>query len=812
MEQPKVSTSRLFVTSIIESKRDEIEEKLEQGYQTLHGLVSGLSEKEAHDALNIAVSRDKAHEEAVTLGLLCVILSEPQHATKSFRDLTLVTRDGLQLVMMCLSQLAVEKWLRMADVARSQLLWLLRELIRTGAAGVDNVCYNLMRHAAGGDVSPRNIALVDYMLDTFIENRTWLEKHPVLLSSMVYNYLRLIEDHSAPQFTMLRQKETSFVVGLLRDRFSDCMVIGRDLVRLLQNVARIPEIELLWRDILNNPKSLCPSFTGVLQLLQARTSRRFLQGRLTPEMERKVVFLTSHVRFGQHKRYQDWFQKQYLATPESQTLRIDLIRFIVGVIHPTNELLCSDIIPRWAIIGWLLTSCTSNVAAANAKLALFYDWLFFDTERDNIMNIEPAILVMHHSMRSHPVVTATLLDFLCRIIPNFYPPLSEKVRQGIYASLRHIMEKRVLSTLYTLFDHSRLDKELRVMVRETFQEFCYPHPSLEGVKLEESKEEMVNHLGEGVGVGMAVGGVTNHHSPSEPTFSDEEGEASIRPHGEEEDDDDIPLAKVKLKGSPLPDEWKDDDDEVVKNLEGPFRDAIERLQAETDNEAKCEAMERIVQLVIQDDEVDSDTLTTVGQCLCAVLRHTWTTRVFPETVTEDSIEDSIGRPLFVLFRNLAELSEDDSRRLPLLTVLSEMYSRCQRIGYLLLYYLQASTLGDDEGGKIGSNGKSQVFKELCETQDRELEAGLLADLKLCQEEDVNLLCWLLPAVYTQFPQVAVGNTALLHLVVSTVDARQLQELVCRVVQRYLKVITLLITDSETMILMLVKQVASSTII
>ncbi|KAG8247548.1 Integrator complex subunit 3 [Homalodisca vitripennis] len=232
------------------------------GYQTLHGLVSGLSEKEAHDALNIAVSRDKAHEEAVTLGLLCVILSEPQHATKSFRDLTLVTRDGLQLVMMCLSQLAVEKWLRMADVARSQLLWLLRELIRTGAAGVDNVCYNLMRHAAGGDVSPRNIALVDYMLDTFIENRTWLEKHPVLLSSMVYNYLRLIEDHSAPQFTMLRQKETSFVVGLLRDRFSDCMVIGRDLVRLLQNVARIPEIELLWRDILNNPKSLCPSFTG----------------------------------------------------------------------------------------------------------------------------------------------------------------------------------------------------------------------------------------------------------------------------------------------------------------------------------------------------------------------------------------------------------------------------------------------------------------------------------------------------------------------------------------------------------------------
>lgn len=62
-------------------------------------------------------------------------------------------------------------------------------------------------------------------------------------------------------------------------------------------------------------------------------------------------------------------------------------------------------------------------------------------------------------------------------------------------------------------------------------------------------------------------------------------------------------------------------------------------------------------------------------------------------------EDSIGRPLFVLFRNLAELSEDDSRRLPLLTVLSEMYSVQQKIGYLLLYYLQASMMNDEETNK-----------------------------------------------------------------------------------------------------------------
>lgn len=42
----------------------------------------------------------------------------------------------------------------------------------------------------------------------------------------------------------------------------DCFMIGRDLVRLLQNVARIPEFEQLWKDIIHNPQVLSAQFTG----------------------------------------------------------------------------------------------------------------------------------------------------------------------------------------------------------------------------------------------------------------------------------------------------------------------------------------------------------------------------------------------------------------------------------------------------------------------------------------------------------------------------------------------------------------------
>ncbi|XP_060821212.1 integrator complex subunit 3 isoform X2 [Bombus pascuorum] len=796
MEQTKTLASRLLSTSCIENK-DDLEEKFERCYTVLQNLTAGLSEKEAHDTLNNAVCKDKTHEE-VSLGLLVVILTDPQNAPKSYRDLTLITRDGLAIVLVHLNQLVLERYLRLNDVTRSQLLWLLREMIRTSVASVDNLCLSLLRHAAGGDISPRNLFLVDALLDIFQENRPWLDKFPFLVASIVYTYLRLIEDHNAPHLSGLRQKEVTFTVSLIRERMVDCLVIGRDLVRLLQNVARIPEFEALWKDILHNPKSLCPNFSGVLQLLQTRTSRRFLQSRLTPDMERKLVFLTSQVRFGNHKRYQDWFQRQYLATPESQSLRCDLIRFIVGVIHPTNELLCSDIIPRWAVIGWLFTTCTSTVAASNAKLALFYDWLFFEPEKDNIMNIEPAILVMHNSMRSHPPVTATLLDFLCRIIPNFYPPLTEKVRNGIFLSLRQILEKRVLPSLYPLFDSPKLDRELRTKIRETFKEFCLP-PNADPGKTEEFNKDLTP----GATLENAANTpVENNHltQDSEPAFSDEEDEVSLRivTKVEEEDEEDVPLANVKLKNEQKNANCIARKEDITSQLNlilepEELRTAVESLHSETDNEVRCQTMERIVQMVVE-DEIDAETIPALASCISTILSSQITSQIFPsDNLNEEALTDSISTPLFVMFRNQFQLcKEEDNRRKLLARVLAEIQNVQSRIGYLLLYFLKVwgreEEKREGEPSNMLNDVKASVYKDFCVNREKKLDACLVSDLKLCHEDNIFMLCYLVPDVYMGFQNVALGNVQLLHLVVSTVDACQLQELVCQIMQGHLKML------------------------
>lgn len=341
----KPQPSRMFLYNLIEGK-DELEDKYERCYAHLQTIIAGKGDRECNDALVSAVSKDTKSHEDICLGFIVAILSEPDNASKHYRHLVHCAKDGLQYVLSELTRIVDNKYLKVKETVRTQIVWLMKEMIRNQVTAIDGVCWILMRQIAGGDVSQRNLWLADSLMDIFAENRAWLEKYPFLLASVVYTFLRIIEDHSHPNLAALREKEVSFVVSLIRDKFNDVLVIGRDLLRLLQNISRIPEIEKLWTDILYNPSALAVDFTGVVQVMKVRTSRRFLQSRITPDMEKKLVFLTSQVRFGNHKRYQEWFQKNYLATIESQTLRCDLIRFIVGVIHPSNELLCSDIIPR----------------------------------------------------------------------------------------------------------------------------------------------------------------------------------------------------------------------------------------------------------------------------------------------------------------------------------------------------------------------------------------------------------------------------------------------------------------------------------
>ena len=531
--------SKFYAISSIELK-DQLENNLEESYSKLQHLINPSQSQQPENLqfneLSQYANQSKAHYDEISNALLYSILTDPSNSTRCLRNLFLCNNlsfninsndsshnaqnssSSYALLITNLLNIITENYFRLLDIPRQQLLWLLKELVKTRVNQFDKLLLQMLRNIQSGLLSDKNIWLAESILEILYDqtmtssnttnleqsNSLWLYSYNELMTQSVYTYLRLISDHSqSSALAHLKQRETEFCCQILREKWNECMLIGRDLVRLLQNLAKINEFNLLWKDIISSPQNLSPQFAqigGLVHLLKLPTRKRCLISRLTVDMERKIYFIITSVKAGQQKRYLDWFQRQYLNTAESQSLRIDLIRYICVVVHPTNEQLNAGLTPRWSLCAWLLNTCTSLIDTANLKLALFFDWIIYDAKKDNIMLIEPGILLMYYSMRPNNLIlnninninlTTMLFDFLCRIAINYFWPIKDCILNGIMQSFKDSVDKRVIPSLQVFFNSVNqsidssagsnnkekhqgqpiLDRDLRNLIQSTFGSF-----------------------------------------------------------------------------------------------------------------------------------------------------------------------------------------------------------------------------------------------------------------------------------------------------------------------------------------------------
>lgn len=297
-------------------------------------------------------------------------------------------------------------------------MWLLKEFLRNNVQNLEQTFHGIFRCIISGDLSPKNLWLTECLLDMMIEFRPQVERMETILSYSLFTFLRLLLEHNSRP--ALRVREIHYCADLLRNHFPKFISIGRDLVRALQCVASIPEFQPIWRDLLNTPAALAPptQFQGLSHLLRTRSPRRIFRLRIPVDLENKLRFLLQAVRQNQHRRYVEWIARQYLSTPESAMLKVDIIRFVVCTIHPTNDILASDIISRWLFFAWILNTVGKDqLVMAHCKLALYFDWLAFDSKDEGnnwIMDIEPGFLLIMNAvkMNSYPAMN---LEFLCRV-------------------------------------------------------------------------------------------------------------------------------------------------------------------------------------------------------------------------------------------------------------------------------------------------------------------------------------------------------------------------------------------------------------
>ncbi|CAA7028131.1 unnamed protein product [Microthlaspi erraticum] len=380
------------------------------------------------------------------------VLSDSGSCKTHIKHLHALVTDGYAFFTSLLVGIVVEFYGKLVDSAKIQLLWATKEMIGVSSVGLEDLIVSLLRRIGSGDYSDQNLWLCSELVSLFLEN--WdclLEEFPLVLTSALYSFLRLLADHcrviGVAKLENVKRLEIRFCVKMFREEPDLCLKIGRDLLRLLQDLVHVPE----FREIQNG------------LVVNRCTSSRYFFLRITPEMEIQLRFLLGNVKLGSHKRHQMWFLKKFLLGPEKETVLIDIVRFVCCVIHPTNETIRSEIMPRWAVIGWFLElSKQSQHIERSVKLALFYDWLFFDERVDsNIMNVEPAALLMVWSIPQYPQITHSLLEYLLNLVESYELSRRDMVARGVASAFRDIERKGVIRSLDILIKNAAVASDLK---------------------------------------------------------------------------------------------------------------------------------------------------------------------------------------------------------------------------------------------------------------------------------------------------------------------------------------------------------------
>ncbi|CAI5736995.1 unnamed protein product [Hyaloperonospora brassicae] len=406
---------------------DELDRKWYAHFYHMQKTIQGKDEAAA-----LAILKQQPTEGATPLpfqpyiALLYAVITEPSQSKQHLRYLTAVAAaDNYKNCMAWLQKLIDLKFVKLLVACRSQLLWLVRELVHVNAPGVDKVIACLMRYLTGGDPSRTTIWLASSMIRVLIEHEAWLLSCSSLIPFVFHAFARISLDHSAAQHASLLKQEVELCTTLWNRRQADVAQLGREVVRVLSDAKDIPGMNALWKQ-LRNVRDTAEAerdvtVYSVAHLMAIPTPPKYLAYRLNPKMEEYLLFMMERVQAASVTRYQKWFSSQFLSSAGSDALVPDLVRYICAVYHPSNQILSSKVTPRYHILGWLYLLChgskTPNLLA-RVQLAMFFDYLYFKPS-DNVMTVEPAILLMVKSLKSHPMVTLSMIQFLVFAVEKY---------------------------------------------------------------------------------------------------------------------------------------------------------------------------------------------------------------------------------------------------------------------------------------------------------------------------------------------------------------------------------------------------------
>lgn len=791
---------RLLQVTALDAK-DEVEEYWLKNRDQVLTLVKlpnpDLIDSETSRLLVQACQQNNPDE--ILVGTCCIyLLSKDERVSQLWLNcLCNASRDSLQTTTARLADLATRKYHKFSDHVQTKLVRLVGQLAEKNF-GVHALINVLLRQIVGGSLSAENIRLADALIEIIIPNRGWLERNQETLQFSTIRYLRLIQDHNGiAGLERLLEKEIKFVITNLRTKFSELIPIGKELVRLLLGVCHIQPFNEFWSDLIHKPQSLQPKFHGVQELLKIRTQTKFVKLNVTFEMANKITFMLQKVKFGQHEYYQRWLIKTYLSSMTSQSLLPDLVRFVVLCVIPTNEILASDVLPRWAFCGFILSQCTTAQTTSATRLSLVWDWLLFNESRNTIMDIEPGLLLMQQSRKTHPQTTYGILDLLLRLVKEFYAPMKDEIQRGIINSFRFCIKVGVVKSIEPILletqRYQQITPCLYNLIQENLQEFLRPEHR---VKIDQAPK------------------------PGRP--SRRPSDTTEEKFSDDEDSNDVPEskkpkieAKIEIKNEPIAivtDKVSRADlqnryYQIVEQLNKLKRDTInleideEISKIRTIDEDMADTFDKLISFKKEEDEFahhldmmlskvsafdngpfDSEICEPVATCIYRLCYSSYDPLRMPtEKPREDELDELLSRPLYILFRQIVDHCERPAELDNLMDLMVSLQQMDNRTLHHFLFYIFGHELQNKADGWHLFPNFCKRFSEMESMEALEIQLPLAIQSLI--EHERAFLFRILPKLYKEHTKLLVNHHEITRLVMSAITPKDLQFLQTKLIMR-----------------------------
>ena len=280
-------------------------------------------------------------------------------------------------------------------------------------------------------------------------------EQPTALPSLVfYRVLRLASLHAGND-PVLYQEDVSILNEIWRRRKSECLAIGRDLIRVLASMCTYLGLDSIWNDLMSSTREGVALYVCVLS---APTKPQYHSMLLTPVVEERLGYLMDKCNPANYARYMRW-----LIDGMNELSYPDFLRFIltrVSSSEPTTQ--------KHVLAAWLLNTVTLNYPVrAWLKQSLVLDVLFLNPQ-EGVAGVEPFTSSLKFTLSKFPQMTEEIIEFLLLSADKFDPNSRQIITRNIKEAF-HLADIHSILSTETLLSSEKIAYDIRRRLSELLQ-------------------------------------------------------------------------------------------------------------------------------------------------------------------------------------------------------------------------------------------------------------------------------------------------------------------------------------------------------